>query len=129
MKLQITLLFTITLTINAYTQNLKFTLGKVKQIINESSISITTGEKSKAEVYYNASDKIIDIDGFQIPLLEVKPFYLFDEKRNRHVVNFVCNTGECITDSEMHKVIGMGLAFTSKKICYDFIAAISDLKK
>ena len=80
-------------------------------------------------IYFNNVDKIIDIDGYRIPLNEVKTTYNYHQTSYGHCVDFDCRSGNCITQADGSGAIGFAVAFKTKKNCYDFIDLISQLKK
>ncbi len=89
---------------------------------------IAIGEK---EIFYNNSENIIELDGYQIPLNEVKVVYNYNDSLPGfyHFVYYECKQDKnCIKSKNDEYVFGFSVPFRSKEACYEFINLISNLK-
>lgn len=123
-------LFLISLT--SFSQDSKDVIVKrIKTFIKQYSVTPGTNKTGKNSiVYYNKVDKILDIDGFQIPLLEVKTSYYYSKQQSNHCVSFDCrNENDCVMDPQGYGNTGFAAPFINKQKCYEFIELISQLKK
>lgn len=85
-----------------------------------------TGEKRiKPEVYYNKHSKIIEIDGIQIPINEVKLTYLVESK-SLHFVRIKCIYSDCIISLRYGEIDNSLYRFKTKERCYDFMNLLSN---
>ncbi len=121
------LLFIIGLT--AFSQDTKeATVKKIKAFLEKHSVAPGKNAPPKeVTIFFNKADTIIDIDGFQLPLQEVKTaYYLIQSVKPG--VSFDCKGTNCITDPKGKSIDWFAIAFFSKQNCYDFIELISQLK-
>ena len=124
-------IFVIFFSKSLYSQNSRdLTIKKINKFLNLHSINIQSGKAiTNSTVFYNIKEELLDIDGAQIPLREVKVFYktcLID----RNCVSFGClESNNCILNSNGEIHTGFGIAFLTKKNCYDFIELVNQLKK
>ena len=121
------LLFIASLT--AFSQGTKAaTVKKIKAFLEKYSVAQGRNAPPKeVTIFFNKADKIIDIDGFQLPLQEVKTAYYLIQSV-RHGVSFDCKRTHCIRDPKGKSIDWFAIAFFSKQNCYDFIELISQLK-
>lgn len=88
--------------------------------------------ESEKTVFYNKAEKIIEFDGYQIPYMETKVTYSFN---NEHYsfsdfVYFECKyNNKCIIDPENNGHLGFYIPFASKSKAYQFINLISELRE
>lgn len=120
------------LSIVSFSQDSKaITVNKIKVFMKQYSVkpgaSIPIGENFV--IYFNNADKILDIEGYQIPLLEVKTAYSLSKIADGHYVSFDCKSEDCIKYPNGGYGVGFSMAFLTKKNCYDFIELISQLKR
>ncbi|MEN3324241.1 hypothetical protein VP395_10920 [Mariniflexile soesokkakense] len=116
--------------ITSYSQN------EIKDIIDKLNQNLTTygADPSLKEVFLNRQEKILDIQGFQIPLEKTKEVYQPDEKIYQGTkiigkVSFECEWN-CIKNTEDNEQnSGVAFSFKSKKGAYLFIDLIFQLKK
>lgn len=105
------------------------TVKKIKIFLHQYQVNISTGKTGNNPIiYYNKVEKIIDIDGYQIPLQEVKTTYYISQTYNQ-CVSFDCKLNDCITKPDGDIQTGFAIPFLTKKNCYDFIELINQLKK
>jgi hypothetical protein len=105
------------------------TVKKIKAFLEQNSVAPGKNVPPKeVTVYFNKADKIIDIDGFQLPLQEVKTAYYLIQS-TKHGVSFDCKGTNCITDPKGKAIDWFAIAFFSKQNCYDFIDLVSQLKQ
>ena len=130
MKKLITLALII-LSLNTFSQSNETTaFNKIKLLFNKSISCIT--KSSQCSIFYNSDQKQFDIDNTLIFLSKIKIEYNYNEAiPNRfHYVKFECLEGNCIISSTDKELIhSTAISFSSKKECYDFIEAVSELKK
>jgi hypothetical protein len=103
---------------------------KVKLLFNKAISCIP--KTTQCSIFYNSDQRQFDIDNTLIFLLQVKLQYEYNEAiPNRfHYVKFECLEGNCIISSSDKRLIhSTAMPFVSKKDCYSFIEAVSDLKK
>lgn len=103
-------------------------IKKIKALMKESSAKPGTASMTykSPTIYFNKIEKILDIDGWQIPLQEVKISYTYEAKFQNHCVSFDCRGHDCIFESgEYHS--GFSAPFISKQKCYEFIELINQL--
>jgi hypothetical protein len=114
----------------SFAQTENIIIGKIKYHMKMYSVNATTKKVgTNATIYFNNSEKIIDIDGYQIPLLDTKCFYRYSSDFNLNVVSFECfDENECVTFLN-GSTSRFSTAFTSKKSCYSFIDLIAKLKR
>jgi hypothetical protein len=109
--------------------NKEATIKKIKAFLEQHSLAPGKNAPPKeVVVFFNKADKIIDIDGFQLPLLDVKTAYYLIQS-SKHGVSFDCKGTNCITDPKGKSIDWFAIAFFSKQNCYDFIDLISQLKQ
>lgn len=116
----------------ATAQNTKeSTVKKIKTFIYQYSVSPETNKTGKkAVVYFNKVDEILDIDGHQIPLQEVKTTYYYSKDFRNHCVSFNCISGDCIINPQGEYMDGgFAAPFLNKKYCYEFMELINQLKR
>jgi hypothetical protein len=82
----------------------------------------------KPIIYFNQIEKVLDIEGYQIPLLEVKILYVYNNEFGNHLVGFNCNNSSCIYNSKGKKSLAFSVPFISKQKCYEFIDLINKIK-
>lgn len=80
-------------------------------------------------IYFNKVDNVLDIDGIQIPLKEVKTAYYYSKQASNHCVSFDCKNEDCIIDQQGQNHTGFAAPFISKQKCYEFMELVSQLKK
>lgn len=115
---------------STYSQDSKdATIKKIKIFLHQYLVNISTGETgNNPTIYFNKVEKIIDIDGYQIPLQEVKTVYYMTEN-GANCVSFDCRNDNCIVKPSGNLQIGFAIPFLSKSNCYAFIELINQLKK
>ena len=128
------LFFTLLLSFYSFTSfaqsNIETATKKIQLFINQYSVSAETNKiGKKAIIYYNKVDKILDIDNYLIPLLEVKTTYYFSKQFNKHCVKFDCKENDCVSTPDDRYVSGFSIPFMNKQKCYELIELISQLKK
>ena len=126
------------LTLNANAQNtIDILIKKINKFHKENRDD--PGKKIN-DMYVNKTNKTIDIDDFVISLDSYKATYYVNHEKNEtiHGVLFQCiENQDCIykngeknnRDKIGFSLSGMGIAFKSKKACYEFINLIDELKK
>ena len=124
----LTILFIFSL--NIFGQNNKTLLtSKIRVLIQTKAIGCNLKGK-KCSVYFNNSEKTLDIYNNQIPLNDVKVNYEFIQNREfKHWVNFTCRDGFCmrtVTNQEMQE---FSIPFRNRQDCYQLIEAIGNLKE
>ena len=79
-------------------------------------VNVLTGKTGQTPtIYYNKIEHIIDIDGYQIPLQEVKITYsLYQKSIDR--VSFDSKLEDCITNPDGNIQTGFSIPFLTKKI-------------
>jgi hypothetical protein len=129
-KILLTTVFTI-LCLTTFSQDNKDPiLKKIKTFINRYSVTFGTSKTGKNPIiYYNRGDKILDIDGYQTPLLEVKATYYYFNETSNDCVSFDCRSNDCVINPGGQKCSDFFVPFLNKKYCYDFIELINQLKK
>lgn len=130
-KKKLLLAFLMNLSLSSFSQDKKDVIIKqIKIFIKEYSVTPGTNRTGKNSViYYNKVDKVLDIDGFQIPLQEVKTTYYYSKKLYNHCVSFDCRNEDCIIDPQGQNHSGFSAPFISKEKCYKFMELISQLKQ
>ncbi len=86
----------------------------------------------QCSIFFNRSEKAIEIVDYLIPLSDVTVKYSYIEKstHTKHFVEFNCRDGNCIYLSKIQEnKSGLSVPFLSKQACYDFIDAIANLKE
>lgn len=116
-----------------------FAQDEIKTLITKinKNLVVYGSDPELKEVFLNQQEKILDIDGSQIPIQITKEIYEphIDKKLNIvGRVSFECGSGKkndnCIYFSKENKFgAGVGFAFKSKKGAYLFIDLIYQLKK
>lgn len=127
---KILLVFSLLAALNSYSQD------EIKVIINKINQNLSTygADPTLKEVFLNRQEKILDIQGFQIPLEKTKEIYEPDARTYQGIkitgkVTFECEWN-CIENTEENKMnSGVGFSFKSKKGAYLFIELIYQLKK
>ncbi len=127
---RILLILTFLSTLTTFSQN------EVKVIIDKINQNLITygADPTLKEVFLNRQEKILDIQGFQIPLEKTKEIYEPDAKIYQGIkiigkVSFECEWN-CIENTEDNeKNSGVAFSFKSKKGAYLFIELIYQLKK
>tara|TARA_R100000988_G_C3966486_1_gene149075 strand:- start:514 stop:891 length:378 start_codon:yes stop_codon:yes gene_type:complete len=116
--------------LSSYSQNeVKTILDKINK-----NLSIYGADPTLKEVFLNRQQKILDIQGYQIPLNKTKEFYESDARTYNGIkiignVFFKCDWN-CIEDTTEKKMnSGVAFSFKSKKGAYLFINLIFELKK
>lgn len=105
------------------------TVKKIKAFLHQYQVNISTRETgNNPTIYYNKVKKIIDIDGYQIPLQEVKTTFYISQTYNE-CVSFNCKLKDCITKPDGDMQTRFAIPFLTKRNCYDFIELINRLKK
>jgi len=128
-KTILTLIFSL-FYVTSFSQDSKdITVKEIKEFIKHYAVNLITKKTGRNSViYFNKVEKIIDIDGYQISLQDVKTTYYFSESMN-HCVSFDCKGVDCILQPNGSDARGFAIPFLSKKNCYDFIDLINQLKK
>tara|TARA_R110002049_G_scaffold309088_1_gene516702 strand:+ start:2019 stop:2414 length:396 start_codon:yes stop_codon:yes gene_type:complete len=88
--------------------------------------------ESEKTVYYNKAEKILEFDGYQVPFMDIKAVYRFnDEYYNfSDFVYFECKyENKCIIDPKNNGHLGFSIPFASKSKSYQFINLISELRE
>lgn len=93
---------------------------------------ILTGEVG--EVFINKTKKTLDIDDCIIPLDNYTAYYQnsYNEyyKKKMDIVYLKCLNGNCQLDQKTNEYnSGFGIFFKSKKVCYDFINILDEIKE
>ena len=105
------------------------TVKKIKAFLHQYQVNISTGKTgNNPTIYYNKLEKIIDIDGYQIPLQEVKTTYYVSQTGHK-CVSFDCRLDDCIVKPTGGLQTGFAIPFLTKSNCYSFIELINQLKK
>ena len=102
-------------------------INEIKTLFEKSPLS-----ESEKTFFYNKAEKILEFGGFQIPFMDVKIVYKFNDEFFDYsdFVNFNCNYDKnCIVDSNNQGSIGLSIPFNSKTKCYEFINLISELRE
>lgn len=104
------------------------TLKEIKSFMKNYSVYPGTSKlrNSNPVIYFNKIEKIIEIEGMEIPISDVKVFYQPSESGN-HYVTFKCYGGPCIARQSIRNVSDASLPFLNKGNCYDFINLIYKL--
>jgi hypothetical protein len=127
-KIFLTLLLTVSFS-SIFSQSKQLTLNKLKTFMHQYQINLRTHKTGNNPIiFYNDVEKILDIDGTQIPLFDVKTTYYVNETGN-HCVSFDCKNEDCISKPEGNVQTGFAIPFLTKKNCYDFISIINQLKR
>lgn len=131
MKLLLSIFFII-VTLNSFSQsNETKAYNKVKSIYKTKCLPCIAGSEV-CSIYFNKSEKGIDIYDRLIPLNKVKITYLNSSlsPKAKHFVKFDCIDGNCIFNSKDNQEISsFSIPFASKQNCYEFIEAIAELKE
>lgn len=117
-----------------------FAQGKATQFLSKLNMVHKQGrlmfEGKTQQIFLNADEKILDIGGDLYPLELIKFTYFYSNLRSPtkkyHTVHISCITEEkCITSVDLNGGLANGvyMYFKTKKDCYDFMNALSDLKK
>jgi hypothetical protein len=113
---------------------ISYSQSDVTQIISEinKSLQLYNANPKLTKVYLNRDEKILDIEGYQIPLVETKVVYEAKSRTYEGVkiignVYFKCENS-CITNGE-ENLTGVAFSFKSKDGAYKFIDLIYKLEK
>lgn len=116
--------------ISSYSQD------EISRIINEINKNLIEygADPSLTEVFLNRQQKILDIEGYQIPLELTNEIYKPDARIHEGIkivgtVFFECDYNCIQNTSDNKKNSGVGFSFKSKKGAYIFINLIFRLKK
>lgn len=127
MKNMIFSLFLMLTTYGVFSQsNSAKVVNELKSYYNKNGIA-----KVEKEIFYNRSENILELDGYQIPLDEVKIVYNYNNSLPGyyHFVKYQCRRGSnCIKSMNGEYVSGLSVPLRSKTACYEFINLISNLK-
>lgn len=113
-----------------------YSQNKINVIVEKLDKSLTTfcPDSKKGSVFINIQEKILDIDGFQIPIEETSEIFVPESRiyKGRKILGYVefkCKWN-CIKNTEDNEIIlAIGFGFVSKKGAYEFIELIYQLKK
>lgn len=117
-----------------YSQN-KETLqyNKVKTLYLSTTVSCMENDKEYCSIFFNKSEKSLDIINKLVPLTKVEVRYRYSEMIPgvKHFVQFICHDdANCIFDSKKIEYNNsLSVPFYSKEACYNFIEAVADLKE
>lgn len=129
------LLLTLTFTISSYSQSKDEILTEIENILKQQTIK---SNDYKVTVYYNIEEKILDFDEigeankgliFKLDKTAIKyesnPYH-----KDTHYLKISCkdNSG-CMESKDSQTVSSLTRAFASKKIVYELIDLIHQLRK
>ncbi|MBO0340947.1 hypothetical protein [Flagellimonas profundi] len=117
----------------AFSNNL-YSQTTVNEKINQVKVFFQKHCQAESEktVFFNKVERILELDGYQIPFLDVKVNYVFNDTYPEYsdYVHFECEyNNECMIDPTNKNAVGFYVPFASKDKSYQFINLIAELRE